>query len=234
VSRTTNEEISWQAGLGRTLEPGRRPAIVVVDFIRAFTDPRCPLGSDTIEQVKATRSLLDAARAKDVPVFFTTVHLEPGLRDAGLWLEKLPGLACLEAGTEWTSSDPRADVDPLLAMQDNEVLIVKKGASAFFGTNLASLLTALSVDTVILCGASTSGCVRATAIDLMHHGFRGLVPRDCVADRVAAAHEANLFDIQATSAEVVSSADVLQYLGAVAARDWPDQGHGQHADVQAT
>jgi nicotinamidase-related amidase len=191
---------------------GERPAALVVDFSCGFTDPECALGSDLTAEVGATRRLLDAARAKGLPVIFTTIGYEPSLKDGGLWLQKVPSLGDLQVGGRWVEIDPR--LDP----REDETIVVKKGASAFFGTNLTAVLVSQGVDTVILCGATTSGCIRATAIDLLQNGFPTIVPRECVGDRAQAPHEANLFDIQAKYADVVSLDDALAYVESVAGR----------------
>ena len=183
--------------------------MLVIDFSCGFTDPACPLGSDLTPQVEATRRLLDAARARGLPVVFTTIAFEPSLKDGGLWMQKVPALGVLQLGGAWVEIDPR------LEPRDDETVIVKKGASGFFGTNLASVLVTQGVDTVILCGATTSGCVRATAIDLLQYGWPTIVPRECVGDRAQAPHDANLFDIQAKYADVVSVDDALGYLESV-------------------
>ena len=197
------------ARLGQSITLGERPAVLVVDFSCGFTDPECALGSELSAEVEATRRLLDAARAKGMPVIFTTIGFEPSLKDAALWVEKAPALADLQLGGRWVEIDPRLD------RRDDETVVLKKGASAFFGTNLASILFAQGVDSVILCGATTSGCIRATAIDLLQYGFPTLVPRECVGDRAQAPHEANLFDIQAKYADVVSLEDALAYVESV-------------------
>jgi maleamate amidohydrolase len=160
-------------------------------------------------EVEATKRLLDTARAKGLPVVYTTIGFEPSLTDGGLWLQKVPTLAELQLGGRWVAIDPRLEPRP------DETVIVKKGASAFFGTNLVAVLNALRVDTVVLCGATTSGCVRATAVDLLQNGWPTIVPRECVGDRAQAPHEANLFDIQAKYADVVSLDDALAYLEGV-------------------
>lgn len=211
---TTDSFDATTAGLAGRLGFGASAAVVVVDFSRAFTDPGCPLGSDLDGPVTATRQLLDAARAAQVPVIFTVVAYQLGMGDAGLWPAKAPGLAHLEVGTPWTAQDPRENVDDRLDLRRDEPVVVKKGASAFFGTDVDARLKAAGVDTVVLCGCSTSGCVRATAIDLMHLNYRGIVPRECVGDRDTAAHRANLYDMDATSVDVMSLAQVLQELGA--------------------
>jgi maleamate amidohydrolase len=199
-----------EARLGESVTMGSRPAVLVVDFSCGFTDPECALGSDLSAEVDATRRLLDAAREKELPVIFTTIGFEQSLKDGGLWLQKVPSLGDLQLGGGWVEIDPR------LGRRPEETVIVKKGASAFFGTNLAAVLVTQGIDSVILCGATTSGCVRATAIDLLQYGFPTLVPRECVGDRAQAPHEANLFDIQAKYADVVPLEEALAYVEKVA------------------
>jgi nicotinamidase-related amidase len=212
VSDERAHQVYAEAGLGQPLSLGVRPAVLVIDFSCGFTDPDCRLGSDLTPEVEATRQLLDAARAKGLPVIFTTIGFEPHGRDGGLWLEKAPALGDLEVGGRWVEIDPR------LAARDDEVVLLKKGASGFFGTNLAAVLVSQGVDSVILCGATTSGCVRATAIDLLQHGWPAIVPRECVGDRAQAPHDANLFDIQAKYADVVSLDEALAYVESVPGR----------------
>ncbi len=127
-------------------------------------------------------------------------------------MQKVPALAALQIGGKW------AELDPRLGARDDETVIMKKGASGFFGTNLASVLVSQGVDSVILCGATTSGCVRATAIDLLQYGWPTVVPRECVGDRAQAPHEANLFDIQAKYADVVPLENALAYVAEVEGR----------------
>lgn len=212
MSDADARQIYERARLGASVTLGERPAVVVVDFSCGFTDPDCTLGSDLTEEVEATNRLLAVAREKGLPVIFTTIGFEANKKDGALWLEKVPSLGDLELGGRWVEIDPR------LERRENETVIVKKGASAFFGTNLASVLVAQRVDTVILCGATTSGCIRATAVDLLQYGFPALVPRECVGDRAQAPHEANLFDIQAKYADVVSVDEALGYLESVQGR----------------
>ena len=197
-------QVYAQAKLGQSFTRGQNPGVLVIDFSCGFTDPACSLGADM--------TVLDAARERGLPVVFTTIGFEPHGKDGALWIEKAPALLDLELGGEWVEIDPRLDPQP------DEVIIMKKGASGFFGTNLASVLTAQRVDTVILCGATTSGCIRATAIDLLQYGWPAIVPRECVGDRAQAPHEANLFDIQAKYGDVVSLEDALEYLASVPGR----------------
>jgi maleamate amidohydrolase len=209
MSGDETREVYAKARLGESVTLGSRPAVLVVDFSCGFTDPECTLGSDMTDAVEATKRLLDAARAKGLPVVFTTIGYEPSLKDGGLWLQKVPSLGDLQVGGRWVEIDPR------LEPRDDETIVLKKGASAFFGTNLPSILISQGVDSVVLCGATTSGCIRATAIDLLQYGYPTLVPRECVADRAQAPHEANLFDIQAKYADVVSVDEALEYLESV-------------------
>jgi maleamate amidohydrolase len=205
-------EVYERARLGGSVTLGERPALLVVDFSCGFTDPGCALGADMTDEIEATKRILDVVRAKGLAVVFTSIGFEPSLKDGGLWLQKAPALADLQLGGHWVEIDPR------LEPREDETVVLKKGASAFFGTNLAAILISQGVDTVILCGATTSGCVRATAVDLLQHGFPTLVPRECVGDRAEAPHEANLFDIQAKYADVVSLEDALGYLESVPSR----------------
>ena len=205
-------EVYAKARLGESVTLGSRPAVLVVDFSCGFTDPESALGSDLTAEVEATKRLLDAARGRGLPVIFTTIGYEPSLKDGGLWLQKAPALAELQVGGRWVEIDPR------LEPREGETIVLKKGASAFFGTNLAAILISQAIDSVVLCGATTSGCIRATAIDLLQYGFPTLVPRECVGDRAQAPHEANLFDIQAKYADVVSLEEALAYVESVPER----------------
>lgn len=200
-----------RAGIGHPIRRGTRPAVLVVDFSAGFTHPEYPPGAELSSEVTATRRVLEAARAQGLPVFFTTIAFEPSLRDAGVWLQKFPGLASLVIGSA------QVQIDDRLGRSADEPVIVKKGASAFFGTNLAALLAAARVDTLIVCGATTSGCVRASVVDAVQYGFPTLVPAECVGDRARGPHDANLFDIDSKYADVVTVDDVLGYLGGVSA-----------------
>ncbi len=212
MSDEAAKQVYDEAKLGQGYTWGKNPGVLVIDFSCGFTDPDCSLGADMTAEVEATRRLLDAARDQGLPILYTTIGFAPHGKDAGIWIEKAPSLADLELGGKWI------DIDPRLDPQDDEVVIMKKGASGFFGTNLASVLVAQGVDTVILCGATTSGCVRATAVDLMQYGWVAVVPRECVGDRAQAPHEANLFDIQAKYGDVVSVDEAIEYVASVESR----------------
>lgn len=186
---------------------GQRPALLIVDFINAYTTPGSPLyAPDVVTAVQATRSLLALARAKNVPVLFTKVLYNKNYRDGGIFVQKVPVLKTLVEG------EPLAEIVPDLTPTPDDTVIVKQYASAFFGTALAAALTSLRVDTLILTGCSTSGCIRASAVDGMQYGFRVIIPRECVGDRHPAPHEANLFDIHAKYGDVVSQEEVMGYL----------------------
>jgi nicotinamidase-related amidase len=212
MSDEAAREVYARARLGESVTLGSRPAVLVVDFSCGFTDPGSTLGSDLSSEVAATKRVLDVARAKGLPVVFTTIGYDASLKDGGLWLQKVPSLGELQVGGRWVEIDPR------LEPRTDEPVVLKKGASAFFGTNLTAILVTQGVDSVVLCGATTSGCIRATAIDLLQLGWPTLVPRECVGDRAQAPHEANLFDIQAKYADVVSLEDALAYVESVPAQ----------------
>ncbi len=195
-------------GFGRTLQPGRRPALLVVDFVRAYLAEGSPLYAAAEAARAATQALLEAARRAGIPVVHTTVQYQPGGRDGGVFFRKVPALKCFEAGAHPELAAFAAGLEPVAG----ETVITKQYASAFFGTTLASTLTALGVDTLLIAGVSTSGCVRASAVDACQHGFIPLVVREAVADRHPAPHEANLFDLQAKYAEVVGLQMALEYL----------------------
>lgn len=200
-------EFFRQRGFGRTIGFGTRPALIVIDLIGAFTDPGLPLGAPLGDVLRETGRLLAAAREAAAPVFFTSVAYEDrDLRDAGVWAAKMSGLMTLRAGT------PEVDVDPRLGRLPAEPLIFKKYASAFFGTDLLSRLNTLRVDTLVISGCTTSGCVRATAVDAVQNGLRPMVARQAVGDRAVAAHEQSLFDLQAKYADVVTVDEVLDQL----------------------
>ena len=206
---------NWQSATGAEYERkgfsarsgyGTRPALLVVDFINGFTDPGTGLGGDYSAELAVTAKLLAEFRSRALPVFFTTVAYEPHLRDAGQFVEKVPALSILIMGSEWVKVDNRIRPQPA------ERVVLKKYASAFFDTTLDMELRGLGTDTVVMAGCTTSGCIRASAVDSMQHGFHTVVVRDAVGDRAETPHEVNLFDIDAKYGDVVSSGEVLGYL----------------------
>jgi nicotinamidase-related amidase len=210
---TDSLQRNYAGAFDGALQPGPRPALLVIDFVRAYTTPGSPLYAGVESARVACAELLAHARAARIPVLHTNVAYQPGGRDGGVFYRKVPALACFEAGRHPELAAFAEDLEPAAG----ETVITKQYASAFFGTSLASTLTALGVDTVLIAGVSTSGCVRASALDACQHGFVPLVVRDAVGDRHPAPHEANLFDLQAKYAEVVGLADMLRYLAALPA-----------------
>ena len=201
-----------QRGFGQRIGFGRRPALVVIDMLNAFTDPTQMLGANLDSQIDAIKPLIAAARIGNVPIIFSTVIYEDAqFQDAGIWALKQKGIITLKAGTEGVLVDRRLD------FRNTDILLVKKYASCFFGTDLTSRLLAHGVDTLILTGCTTSGCVRATAVDACQTGFRPMVVREAVGDRSAAAHDQSLFDLDAKYADVVSLNETLEYLLSIGA-----------------
>ncbi|MFO7927468.1 MAG: isochorismatase family protein [Halobacteriota archaeon] len=191
---------------GERVGMGDRPALVVVDLINAFTDPNSDLGSELGDVLDRVGELLSAFREHDLPRYFTTVAFEESYGDAGHFVEKVPALRELRLGTEAVQLDDR------VAPVGDERVMLKKYASAFFGTDLGTELTTNGVDTLVITGVTTSGCVRATAVDSLQHGYRTIVPADAVGDRADDPHRANLFDIDAKYGDVVASSDVIDHL----------------------
>jgi maleamate amidohydrolase len=201
MSEITYAGFHGRAGLGR------HPALIVVDVNVGFTDPESPLVCDLEDVVNAIQRLLAEMRSAGLPVVYTTVSYDDGDKEtAAAFLDKIPALLTLEAGSRWVEIDPR------IAPREDEPVLNKLFASAFFGTALASFLTANGCDSLIVTGASTSGCVRATVVDAIQHGYRPVVPREAVGDRNPEAHAANLYDIDTKYGDVISVDDVLVHL----------------------
>jgi nicotinamidase-related amidase len=194
------------AGFGRAVPRGKRPAIVVVDFSYGFTDTAYPTAANMSRQIAATCRLTNIARDAGFPVIYTTISYYP--EEVGMlpWLRKASGMAALLEGSRLV------EIDAATGIQPKDTIIVKKGASAFFGTSLAAILTGAGVDTLVVTGATTSGCVRATVVDAVQSGFNVLVPRDCCADRAEAPHEANLYDMHQKYADVTDTEDISTWL----------------------
>jgi maleamate amidohydrolase len=206
---TTAQELAFfqQRGFGQRIGFGLRPALLVIDMINAFTDPSMPLGANLDAQIAVINRLLLAAHARDVPVIFSTVSYDDFLqKDAGIWALKQSGVSTLAAGSAGVLVDRRLD------KRQSDGLLVKKYASCFFGTDLVSRLVAQGVDTLIIAGCTTSGCVRASAVDACQNGFRPMVVREAVGDRSETAHAQSLFDLDAKYADVVTLQDTLSYL----------------------
>ena len=201
-----NREQNYQGVFDTNIGFGERPAIIVIDFIRAYTTKGAPFfGQGVVDAVDHSVSLLAAARSEKVPIIYTKVLYHPSGMDGGLFVKKVPALRTLVAG------EPLAEIDPKITPHPEDLVIVKNYPSCFFGTTLQSTLMGLGVDTLILIGCSTSGCVRAAAIDAIQYGYRVVVPRECAGDRHDAPHDANLFDINAKYGDVVPKTKVIDY-----------------------
>jgi len=198
-----------EAGFGARVPRGSSPVVIVVDPVRAYIEPTSPLYAGVEDAVAAVARLVDTARQAGVPVVTTVMGLSDAARDGGAFYRKVPALASLVDGS------PLGAVIADLAPGADEVVIRKRGPSAFFGTGLAALLTSWRIDTVVLAGFTTSGCIRASATDAMQHGFTTIVVREAVGDRHPAPHEANLVDIEGKIGEVALLDDVRRWLRAL-------------------
>jgi nicotinamidase-related amidase len=178
----------------------------VIDFINGFTQEQSPLACALDAELAATRSILDAARTADVPRVLVGSAYDPQLEEAGVWSAKIPSNSWLVEGSEWVQFDER------LGRAPSDMTLVKKYASCFFGTDLASRLVSRGVDTLIITGCTTSGCVRASAVDACSLGLRAIVAEDAVGDRDPVAHRASLFDIEMKYGDLVPSSEIVDYL----------------------
>ena len=210
---SVDSELYRNRGFMRRVGFGERPALINIDLANAWTRPGNAFTCDGMDVIiPGVQRLLAASRAKEIPVVFTTTAYavtEGSNTDMGLWHHKIP-VEVLQLGTEAVTIDERVAPEP------GEHVIVKKFASAFHGTHLAGFLRAAAVDTVIVTGVTMAGCVRHTVEDAIGLGFRPIVVRECVGDRVAGAIEWNLFDIDAKFGDVEALEDVLDYLERVA------------------
>lgn len=185
---------------------GKRPALLIVDFVMAYLDKASPLYAGAEEALASTERVLAAARDAKIPVIFTNVVYQAGGADGGLFYQKIPALSAFIQGS------PLGAFPPSLQPVTGEQVISKQYASAFFGTSLASTLASHHIDTLLITGMSTSGCVRASALDALQHGFAPFVVREACGDRHPSPHEANLFDLQAKYAEVISEHEACALL----------------------
>lgn len=198
-------------GFGARVGFGRRPGLLIIDCNHGCADPSVSaMGIAMDAEIKNIRRLLDVARAKRLPVVHTTVvYSEEQFRDGGWFVKKVPSLEALRPGSK------EAQIVPELAPRSGELVLEKRFPSGFSGTNLHSYLTRCEVDTVVVTGNSTSGCVRATVIDAVSAGFRVIIPRQCVADRIPLSHVVNLFDMDAKYGDVMDVDDVLTHLQSI-------------------
>ena len=205
-----------EGGFMQSLAFGQRPALIIIDFVKAYLLEGSPLfGGEGIRvALRGAVALLGAARKAGIPIFHTNLGYEQSGRNGGIFFRKVGALRCFIPNSAHPERGEFADG---LAPLPGETVITKQYSSAFFGTTLASSLTALGVDTLIIAGVSTSGCVRASGVDCCQHGFVPMVVRDAVGDRAVGPHEANLFDLQAKYAEVVTLSQATEYLARIAA-----------------
>jgi maleamate amidohydrolase len=187
---------------------GSKPALIIVDVVMAYFDIGSPLYAGVENVLDSNIRLLDAARQACIPVIFTNVVYQPGGADGGLFYKKIPSLKVFDEGS------PLGNFPPNLQPKDGEIVITKHFASGFFGTSLAKILAEMHIDTLLITGLSTSGCVRATALDALQNGFAPFVVREACGDRHTSPHEASLFDLQAKYAEVISEAEAVGFLKA--------------------
>lgn len=202
-----------KAGYHAKQNHGIRPALVLVDFAQAYFDSNAPLygGDGCVTARTHAIALAEAARATGVPVIFTEVKYQPGGGDGGAFYAKVPALSCFDAGRDTQKLVEGLRVEP------GDLMITKQYPSAFFGTSLAATLQFHKIDTLIIGGLTTSGCVRATCIDSISSGFVTLIAQEACGDRAAGPHEANLFDMSAKYADLISTKDAVAYFQSCAA-----------------
>lgn len=201
-----NHDIYAKQTFGQKTGFGRTPCLLIVDFVNGFTDPVIFGGGNIGDAVKNTAPLLEFFRAQKRPVVFTRIVYADDGSDAGIWCEKVPRLRELKEHAH--QSQVVADLAP----QPGELIIRKTQASAFFATSLSAVLIARGIDTVVIAGCTTSGCIRASVIDAMSWNFRPVVARDCVGDRALGPHEANLFDIGQKYADLLMAKEIMSAL----------------------
>lgn len=197
---------NYKRAFGKSVGFGERPALLLVDFVQGYFDPSCDLYAGVEDALASALRIRAVAHEAGVPVILTNVAYHPMALDGGRFFEKSRPLRYFLKG------NPMGAWPEGLSPREDELIVSKQYPSAFFGTSLAATLTAGGIDSVLLTGLTTSGCIRATCVDAMSHGFRTLVVADACGDRHPAPHEANLFDMDAKYADVVSEASVLAYL----------------------
>jgi maleamate amidohydrolase len=197
-------------GFGKNIGFGENACLLVIDMINGFTDVSMPMGSDLSSEIEVTNKILDIAHNQNLPVVFTTISYDEGsLSDSGIWFQKMEGLKTLKSGTNAVELDSR------LRFQKGDNIMIKKYASAFFGTDLISRLNAQKIDTVIIVGCTTCGCVRATVVDALQNGYRPIIIQDAVGDRSKLSHEQSLFDMSQKYGDVMTSNKVIERLSSL-------------------
>jgi len=205
-----NLQTNYEGVYGNAIGYGSKPALVLIDFVEAYFNQECALYADVQDALDSAIRILNAARKAGVLVVYTNVTYQASGIDGGRFFEKVMPLNNFVAGSAMGAWAPG------LAPLDNELVVSKQYPSAFFGTSLSSTLTAAGIDTAILTGLTTSGCIRASCVDACSHGFRTIIVEDACGDRHAEPHNANLFDMNAKYADVVSEDSVVSYLAGLA------------------
>jgi maleamate amidohydrolase len=200
---------NYRGAFDGSLGFGSSPALILIDFVEAYFDEQSPLYAGVEDALSAALRVRAAARAAGIPVIYTNVVYQKGGLDGGVFYRKVPALKAFDSGS------PLGRWPEGLQPADNELVVSKQYPSAFFGTSLAATLTASGIDTLIITGLTTSGCIRATCVDTMSYGFIPIVVADACGDRHNAPHEANLFDMNAKYADVVDTAAVVGYLNKI-------------------
>lgn len=195
-----------KAGFGGSLGFGKRPALILIDAAKAYIEPDAPLYVGSEDAFQSMMKLTDMARKAGIPVIFTRVEYAQGGADGGLFYEKVAALSLFQKG------EPLGDFDDRLRPEKDDIVVTKQYPSAFFGTSLVSTLNTMRVDTCLFAGFSTSGCVRASALDALQHGFRPIIVPEACGDRDPAVQSANLFDLQQKYADLKDLAAVQDYL----------------------
>jgi len=195
-----------EKGLAGRVGFGKRPCLLIVDMIRAFTDGKSPLAGQFDEEISTIKRLISVSREREIPIIFSTVEYDSNLHGTELWIKKIPSLKLLVEGTKWVIPDER------FKKRDSEIVLVKKYASCFFGTELMSYLMSQGLDTLVVTGCTTSGCVRATVIDSCSFGLHTIIAEDGVGDRAELPHVANLFDMDSKYGDVMKTDAIIDIL----------------------
>ena len=203
---TSSLDKNYSKAYGHSLTPGANPALILVDLVQAYFEPDCELFADVDDALQSALRILEIAREQGLLVIYTNVVYQSGGMDGGRFFEKALPLK------HFCRGNPMGDFAAGILPREDELIVSKQYPSAFFGTSLASTLTAKGIDTLLITGLTTSGCIRATCVDAMSNGFIPIVVADACGDRHESPHEANLFDMQAKYAEVWSEADTCDYL----------------------
>jgi len=197
---------NYKAVFNKRLGFGKNPAIILVDFVAAYFDENSPLYADVEKALLSAIRIRNKGREKNIPIIYTNVSYQKDGKNGGVFFEKLPVLSCFIEGAKTAGWPSELDIDP------NEIIITKQYPSAFFETCLSKKLNNLEIDTLIITGLTTSGCIRATCVDAISYGFRPIVVKDACGDRHEKPHIANLFDMNAKYADVVSENEVVNFL----------------------